>query len=203
MWYAPRMTAPRRALLATPLLLLAAPARAQVAAIEEFHAALIDVMRNADSLGVRGREARLRPVIQQVFNLPAMARIAIGPAWSGMAPEVQQALAEAFGDWTISTYASRFDGFGGESFQTLGENTLQNGDRLVRTQLNRPNDTPVALNYLMRGAAGTFRVVDIYLTGTISELASRRAEFTALLRDGGPDRLLAELRRRTAAALAG
>jgi phospholipid transport system substrate-binding protein len=46
-------------------------------------------------------------------------------------------------------------------------------------------------------------VVDIYLGGTISELASRRAEFTALLREGGAERLVAELRRRTEALLGG
>ena len=55
------------------------------------------------------------------------------------------------------------------------------------------------LNYLLRDG----RIVDIYLTGTISELASRRAEFTALLREGGPEQLVADLRRRTAALLHG
>jgi phospholipid transport system substrate-binding protein len=198
-----RMMLPRRTLLAAPLLLPALPAAAQTAVIEGFHATLIEVMRNAERLGVRGREARLRPVMEQAFNLPAMTRIAIGPAWSGLGAADQQALVQAFSDWSIATYASRFDGFGGESFQTLGETTLQSGDRLVRTQLNRPNDAPVALNYLMREAGGVFRIVDIYLTGTISELASRRSEFTALLRDGGAERLLAELRRRSVAALGG
>ena len=45
-------------------------------------------------------------------------------------------------------------------------------------------------------------MVDVYLSGTVSELASRRAEFTALLREGGAERLVAELRRRTEALLA-
>ncbi|MFC7541974.1 ABC transporter substrate-binding protein [Siccirubricoccus deserti] len=118
-----------------------------------------------------------------------------------MSPDQQQALATAFADWSIATYADRFDGYSGERFETLGESPLANGDRLVRTRLVRPNDAPVQLNYLLRQAGGGWRIVDIYLTGTISELASRRAEFTAILRDGGPAKLLAELRQRTAAAL--
>jgi phospholipid transport system substrate-binding protein len=190
----------RRTLLATATVLaLPAPADAQAAVVDRFHATLLELMRNARALGVRGREQRLRPVMEASFNLPAMTRIAIGPPWTGFAPAQQQALVAAFSDWSIATYANRFDGYGGESFETLGATTRPNGDQLVSTRLNRPNDAPVLLNYLLRDG----RIVDVYLTGTISELASRRAEFSAILRDGGPERLAAELRQRTSALLRG
>jgi phospholipid transport system substrate-binding protein len=193
----------RRGLIGLALLPILAPAAgfAQVAVVEGFHAALLDVMRRAQALGVRGREARLRPVMEAAFNLPAMARISIGPAWSSIPPQQQQALVRAFADWSIATYANRFDGYGGESFVSEGERPLGSGDRLVQTRLVRPNDAPVQLNYLLRQAGGEWRIVDLYLTGSVSELASRRSEFTAILRDGGPDRLLAELRQRTATLL--
>lgn len=183
---------------------LAPPAFAQstpAAVVEAFHARLLEVMRNAASLGTRGREQRLRPAMEAAFNLPAMTRIAIGPAWPGLPAAEQQALVRAFSEWSIANYAKQFDGYGGESFSTLGESTLASGDRLVRTQLNRPDDTPVALSYLLRSGEGGWRIVDLYLAGTISELASRRAEFTALLREGGAARLLVDLRARTAALL--
>ncbi len=199
----------RAALAATAIAAVpAASAPAQQAAgaaavVEGLHAALLDAMRNARALGPRGRERRLRPAMQAAFDLPAMARIAVGPPWTGLAEGERQALVSAFSDWVVATYASRFDGYAGESFATAGESALQSGDRLVRTQLLRPNDAPVQLNYLLRGGEGRWRVVDIYLGGTISELASRRAEFTALLREGGAERLAAELRRRTGALLGG
>jgi phospholipid transport system substrate-binding protein len=37
-------------------------------------------------------------------------------------------------------------------------------------------------------------VIDVFLDGTISELANRRAEFTEILKSGGPDALIASLR---------
>jgi phospholipid transport system substrate-binding protein len=197
-----RMTliARRTLLLAAAALPLAAHAKSAAAAtVDRLHATLLDLMKNARALGVRGRDQRLRPVMEATFNLPAMTRIAVGPPWTGFAGPQQLALVRAFSDWSVATYASRFDGYGGESFETLGETPRPNGDVLVNTRLNRPGDAPVLLNYLLREG----RIVDVYLTGTISELASRRAEFTALLREGGPERLVAELQRRTAAALAG
>lgn len=193
----------RRTLLPALLLppALARAERAPAALVERFHAALIAAMRDAAALGVRGRERVLRPVIEADFDLRAMARIAVGPGWTGLGAAQQGAIETAFADWTIATYAARFDGYAGERFETLGTTALGNGDRLVRTRLVRAPEEPVALSYLLRGPAEGPRIVDIYLAGTISELASRRSEFAAILRDGGPERLVADLDARTAAML--
>lgn len=188
---------PRRRFLILPLLGVPVAARAQtpVEAVEAFHEALLGVMREARGLGVRGRFERLSPVMARVFDLPAMTRIAVGPPWTGFAPAEQQALTEAFTRWSVANFANRFDGYAGERFETLGSQALPNGDALVRTRLVRTGgQEPVALSYLMRGSPP--RVVDIFLTGTISELASRRAEFTALIREGGAPRVTAELQSR-------
>ena len=194
------MTMHRRALPALALSLAAGTARAQnpAAVVEGFHNALLEIMRNAPRLGVRGRYDRLAPVMSQVFDLVTMTRIAIGPPWTGFTATDQAALSEAFSRWSIATYAARFDGFSGESFSTQGVQATTNGDQLVRTTLNRTGgQEPVVLSYLLRNG----RVVDVYLTGTISELASRRSEFAGLIREGGAPRLLAELQRRITALL--
>lgn len=197
----------RRALCVATTCLPAWRALAQVgtpaSVVDAFHAALLDTMRNARALGPRGRERRLRPAMQAAFDLPAMARIAVGPPWSGFAEGERRALVASFSDWVVATYANRFDGYAGETFTAATESASKTGDWLVRTQLQRPNDMPVQLNYLLRGGEGRWRVVDVYLNGTISELASRRAEFTVLLREGGSERLIAELRRRTETLLGG
>ena len=195
----------RLSLLAPAALALPRPAAAQDGpqqVVEAFHAALLGVMREAQRLGVRGRFDRLSPVMARVFDLAAMTRISVGPPWTSFAPADQQALTEAFSRWSIATYANRFDGFSGESFETLGVQVQPNGDALVRTRLNRTGgQEPVALSYLLRGNPP--RVVDIYLTGTISELASRRAEFTTLIREGGAARVTAELQARTQRLMGG
>ncbi|TCH98070.1 hopanoid biosynthesis protein HpnM [Roseococcus sp. SYP-B2431] len=195
---------PRRLLLVAPgLLALATPAFAQTApadVVERFHAALLEVMRNARNLGPRGRYDRLTPVMSQAFDLTAMTRIATGSNWASLPPDQQAALSQAFTRWSIATYAARFDGYSGETFTTLGTQALPNGDHLVRTRLNRTDGDPVVLSYLLRGNPP--RIVDVYLTGTISELASRRSEFSALIRDGGVPRVMQELETRTARLLA-
>ena len=46
----------------------------------------------------------------------------------------------------------------------------------------------------MRNSGDTWKIVDIYLSGTISELATQRSEFGAILKSGGPAALIESLR---------
>ncbi|MFC3123602.1 ABC transporter substrate-binding protein [Pseudoroseomonas globiformis] len=190
--------------LLAALMMAPGTVRAQVQptqVVEKLHGALLDVMREASRVGTRGRFERLRPVMESSFDLAAMTRIAVGPGWTSVPSDTQADLSRAFSDWSIATYASRFNGFAGESFTTEGESTLRNGDRMVRTLLNRPGQDPVRLGYLLRQRGGQWCIVDVYLSGSISELASRRADFASILSDGGAGRLIGELRRRTAELL--
>ena len=113
------MIMPDRRTLLGGLLLLPSWARAQSApgaVVEAFNNTLLAVMRDARRLGIRGREQRLRPAMEAAFNLPAMARISVGPPWTQIAAQDQQAIVQAFSDWSIATFANRFDNFSGERF---------------------------------------------------------------------------------------
>ncbi|MET0217351.1 MAG: ABC transporter substrate-binding protein [Burkholderiales bacterium] len=172
----------------------AADADPAVAPIRAFYDALLAAMKQADQLGVRGRYDKLAPVIRATFDLPAMTRIAVGPDWTAIPPEQQTALLDSFARMTIATYANRFDGYSGESFEVDPEVLSRNTGRIVRTKLLRPKEEPVTLNYLMRNSGDTWKIVDIYLSGTISELATQRSEFGAILKSGGPAALIESLR---------
>jgi phospholipid transport system substrate-binding protein len=94
----------------------------------------------------------------------------------------QAALLDNFARMTIATYANRFDGWSGRAFEVDAEVVPRNNGRIVRTKLVRPKERAVTLNYLMRGTGDNWKVVEIYLSGTISELATQRSEFGAILK---------------------
>src|SRR5579859_5600615 len=118
--------------------------------IDSFDASLLDVMKNADKLGYKGRYEKLTPVITQIYDLPLMARISVGPQWSSLPPDQKAKIVEAFKQLSIATYASRFDGYGGEQFQITGQSPTTGGDIVVDTKMLRPNDDAVDLNYRLR-----------------------------------------------------
>lgn len=166
-------------------------AKAQ-AVVGKLHDALLAVMKSAASLKFQGRLEALTPVLTEVFNLPVMARVAVGPGWKDLTEDQQRRFTDAFTRMTIATYANRFDGYSGESFETLPEALAQQSGFMVQTRLNRTDgQPPVALNYLMRQEKdGGYRIVDVYLSGSISELATRRSEYSAILKRDGVDKLI-------------
>ena len=161
---------------------------------------LLAVMQNAQKLGYKGRYAALEPVVRQVFDVPYMTRIAVGSGWSTLSAEQQGQLTDAFGKFITATYARRFDGYSGEKFVTDGARP-PGAATLVATRLIKSDGEPVVLNYLTRqdqNQDGHWQVVDVYLTGTISEMATRRSEFASVFRRSGYDGLLQILQQKVA-----
>jgi phospholipid transport system substrate-binding protein len=162
--------------------------------VQRLYDALAEVVKDAEALGFEGRFQRLAPVLIEVYDFPAMTRFATGPAWAEASEEQRLDVVAAFRDMSIATYARRFDG-GGARFDVMDERELGVDDILVRTTLT-PGDgsEAIELDYRVRAADGVWRIIDVYLTGTVSELATRRAEFAPIIRDQGLDGLIKALR---------
>jgi len=179
-------------LLALPVASPADPAQA-AAVVERLHAALLDAMKRADELGYAGRRDALAPVLAASFDFPFMSRLALGSEWRKLDDVQRQRWVSTFQELSLATYAARFDGFSGESFATDATQLAPRDTVLVKTRLLRANDEPVHLNYRLRNDGDGWRVIDIYLNGTVSEVALRRSEYAAVLERSGFEALVAEL----------
>ena len=167
---------------------------APIQAVEKLHGVLIGVMKQADALGYQGRYDRLAPVLTELFDLPFMAEKSVGRYWKSASADERRKLVDTFTRFTIANYAGRFDGWSGQSFQTLGVEPSARGTKLVRTHLDEPDDEGVDLDYRLRqDDRGGWRIVDVYLNGTVSELALRRSEYSSLIQREGFDALLVKL----------
>lgn len=170
-----------------------APAKDPRLVIEEFHSVLLDVMRNADSLGFEGRRERLAPEIDKAYNLPLMLHWIVGPkAWSEISDEQRDRLLNAFKRMTLNIYASRFNGYSGQHFETVEERDGMRNDVLVRTELVGTGGSNVALDYLLRIEDNQWRIVDVFFK-RISELATRKSEYSSVIRRQGINALIDEL----------
>jgi phospholipid transport system substrate-binding protein len=163
--------------------------------VRAFYDVLLSTMRNGAELGQRGRYAKLEPVILAVFDIPYMTRMAVGPSWAATPELKQHQIAEAFGRYITASWADRFDSYSGEKLEVMGAQAYAAG-ALVHTHIVKSNGEPVAIDYLMRRNGDAWQIADVYLTGTISELATWRAEFSSVLRGQGIDGLIAVLNRR-------
>ncbi|MDD4617169.1 MAG: ABC transporter substrate-binding protein [Alphaproteobacteria bacterium] len=170
----------------------AAPTGAQNV-VKNFYSQLVATMKQGESLGFDGRYKKLASAVQGAFNLPLMTRMAVSSSWSGASEKEQNDLVAAFSKYSISTYATRFASYDGEEFVVVGEK-ISGKDVVVETLLKPKEGDHVQLNYLMRpDEGGKYRIVDVYMNGTISELATRRSEFSSIARREGISALVNSL----------
>ena len=175
------------------------PMRAQTsnaaAHIETYYKELMPTIRQAGRLSVRERDKRFMPAITAAFDIPTMSRLAVGPAWTSFSAAQQAAVQEGFAQFIVADYASQISNYSGESFLVEPQTSpaSRGGGEIVKTKLLQPGGRTVNINYLVRGE----RVIDVYLNGTISDLATRRDEFASIIASGGADALIKRLQDRT------
>lgn len=163
--------------------------------IKGFYATLLDTMKHAAALGQKGRYDALAPAIRDSFDLSAMAQMAVGPGWARFSAAQRQQVTAAFARYTIATYADRFDGYAGERLEVTGDRATPFGT-IVQSRIVKANGEPIAIDYLMRRDGDGWRIADVYLTGTVSQVATLRSQFVAVLAQQGVDGLIATLNRK-------
>lgn len=181
------------AALAAPAAAFAQSSDPAAAPIQSLDDALIGIMKSGKAAGVKGRAAAIAPAIDRAYDLPLMTRLAVGAPWTSIAPADQTALVAAFRRMTIAQYASNFSNYSGQSFTIDPNVSARGGDRLVRTTLNNPKGSPVAISYRLRQSGGAWKIIDVFYRNSISQLATRRSDFAGVLQSGGAKALIAHL----------
>lgn len=166
--------------------------------VASVNSTLLDAMQRADELGFVGRYELLSPVLADAFNFPLMARIAAGRHWRKLDDDQRVTLIDAFARMSISTFASRFDGYGGERFEILGERPAARGNVTVLNQIVQPAGKTTSINYVVGEFEDNWLIVDIFLDGKFSELALARSEYSSVINRDGFDALLTILEDRIA-----
>ena len=163
--------------------------------VQGLYDALLGTMKNGRILGQSGRFTQLEPVIRRTFDIPSMTRLSVGASWAGLSEAQRQQVTDSFGRYISAIYADRFDSYAGQKLQVTGEQPNPAGI-MVRSQIVKANGETVKADYMMRRNGDGWLISDIYLDGAISEVATRRSEFAAILRTDGVDGLIAALNRK-------
>jgi phospholipid transport system substrate-binding protein len=163
--------------------------------VRKFYQVLLTTMKNARTLGESGRYATLAPVVNSLFDVSSMARLAVGSTWDTMPATQQWQITTAFARYVSATYADRFSDYSGQELQVTGDEPYAGGV-IVETRITRAGHEPVTINYMMHQHRGVWQISDVYLDGTISQLATQRSEFHSILAREGVSGLISALARK-------
>jgi phospholipid transport system substrate-binding protein len=162
-----------------------------MAVVGDFNTALLAMMKDGKALGLKGRTAKLLPLVKATHDMQGMTRLVAGPAWTTTPSAQQAALTDAFTRHSVVVYAVNFASFDGQRFTVQPKVDLRGADALVHAAIVAKDGT-TPLNYRLHQTDGGWRIVDVYADG-ISQIAVQRAEFAATIKAGGAAALAAKL----------
>jgi phospholipid transport system substrate-binding protein len=176
----------RRVVLTVASVMLALPALAAdgpaASLIEKTASEVIDLIK-AYPAGPQ-REAGIRKVLVEAFDLNYMGQQALGKYWASTSPDQQQRYLTAAVDAEAHAYAERFGQYGGQTL-TLGKVTARpNGVTAVDSRLNQSNGQPIKVEWEVRDIGGAPRITDVKIEG-ISMVITRRTDFTSYIQNNG------------------
>lgn len=173
---------------------LAQAADPAAARIETLNAAMTQDFAKVGAQDMAGRARLLQPAISDAFDMPTIARLSVGPAWAALTADQQASLTEAILRLSVATAAHNFEAYDGKRLVVDPKVDSNGVDKLVRSQIISAKGKATDVIYRMRqDAAGQWKVIDIFYNGKISEVAVRRADFSATLGKGGAPALLAQI----------
>lgn len=208
MWYIGPMRFPVLALAAAASVLVHStvvvaedpPATRVIASL---NAALLNALQHAEQLGYQGRYDKIGPAVDGAFDVAFMAEKSIGRYWKPLSDADRTKWVGLFREFTVANYAGNFDHFSGQRFEISSEEPSQNDTQVVHSKLINPGGEDTELNYRLHDTAAGPRIVDVYLKGTVSELALRRSDYTSVLERDGFDGLVSTVRAKVADLAAG
>jgi phospholipid transport system substrate-binding protein len=183
------------------LVLTAAPAQAQA---QEAPDALVKRVAEDTLSAIRadkdlqaGNPAKVKQLIESKlvphFDTARMTALAMGRNWRSATPEQQKQLTEQFQSLLIRTYSNALTNYR-DNTMNYKPLRMNPGDTevVVRTEVTRPGQAPVQIDYSMEKTADGWKAYDVVVAG-VSLVTNYRDEFNDVVKKSGVDGLIKAL----------
>lgn len=140
------------------------------------------------------RQAAILGVLQTNFDMPAMARAALGTHWNTATEQERARFLKAVATAEAKAYSERFGQYGGQTL-TIGKVTPRKDAVIVDSRLNQTSGQPIKLEWEVRGDL----ITDVKVEG-VSMVMTRRSDFNSYIQNHGGkvEPLVSELEARAA-----
>jgi phospholipid transport system substrate-binding protein len=144
-----------------------------------------------------GDQARIREVIETKllpnFDFERMTALAMGRNWRQATPEQKKRLIDEFRTLLVRTYSGALSQYRDQTMEYKPLRAEAGAtDVTVRTEVVRPGQAPVQIDYGMAKTASGWKAYDV-VVGGISLVTNYRDEFNEQIKSGGIDGLIKTL----------
>ena len=160
--------------------------------------AALAVLQDRD-LPTAEKRVRLERIVYANVDFDVLARLVLAQEWNRFSEAQHATFLAEFKQHLSQTYGDRIESYRDERVEIVGERDEVRGDHTVRTKIVRDGPNDIAVDYRLRAHEGNWRIIDFVIEG-VSLVANYRAQFQEVLGNGGPARLIEELREKNTTA---
>ena len=120
---------------------------------------------------------KIQSVISNTYNTERMLALIIGEVWKKSISKDRMALKKVFEEYIAKNYILRFRGIKSLEFGKLEINQAGKNYRMAKTKLILNSKDIVPLNYLLDQTNNSWKIFDVLIDGSISEIATKKSEF--------------------------
>ena len=132
----------------------------------------------------------LDEIVGELFNSNKMIKFIYGRKWKDLDKKTKNKLGLTFQKYISFNYVKRFNNIQNLEFEFLGFKEINEERILVKTYLKPSNEEKINLDYIILKEENNWKIFDVLLNGSISEIATKKSEFNSIIRNKGATGLI-------------
>ena len=124
-----------------------------------------------------------------------MLKMIIGDSWKNLNNEIKKEIINVFEEYIAKNYIKRFSKIKNLQFSSLEEKKIGTY-KIVKSNLILGNDEKVSISYLLSLKRQEWKIFDVLLAGSVSEVATKKSEFGSFIKKNNINLLIDALKKK-------
>jgi len=133
-------------------------------------------------------------VINRTYDAEKMLKMIIGADWKNQENEKKKELIIVFKEYISKNYLKRFSKINDVSFSNEKKEKISSEFFLVKSNLVIKKEK-ISIDYLLSLKDNTWKIFDVLLDGSVSEIATKKSEFRIYIKEKKIDELIEALKK--------
>jgi phospholipid transport system substrate-binding protein len=136
---------------------------------------------------ITGRKVAFERLFEKDFDLPAIGRFVLGRSWRTATVDQRRRFQDAFSQYVVAIYATRFSHYSGEQFRVLGSRMNDEATATVSSQIiSASGAQPIRIGWQVAREGVAYKITDVSVE-SLSMAVTQRDEFSAVIEQDGGD----------------
>ena len=131
-------------------------------------------------------------LINETYYSEEMLNMIIGDSWKNADNQTKKKMIDVFEEYIAKNYIKRISKIKYPQFSNLEEKKVGKY-KMIKSNLILSKDEKVSINYLLSLKNEKWKIFDVLLAGSVSEIATKKSEFKSFIKDGDINPLIEAL----------